>query len=126
MIGSFLCVGLGLFAIMSVFFGWSDIPTIIILLIGYFVGIPLQFQKTLPANELQRLSEGKIVTVLGKRFWIPIGIGVVIAIAAAFIMKYYFELSIGSTILLTLGFAAILTAFVSPEFKTVNEPERFG
>ena len=121
-----MCIGLGLIAIISVILGWSDIPTITFLLIGYFVGIPIQFQKTLPADELQRLSEGKIVAVLGKRFWIPILVGVLIAIIAAFTIKNYYELSIGSAVLLTLGIAAILTAFVSPRFKTVDEPERFG
>jgi len=128
LIGSFLCVGLGIIALIFAFIGATDVIAIVVLLTAYFVGIPIQFYKTLPADEARQLSEGRIISILGRRFWIPISLGVIAAIIAAFTMKNLYDLSTGSTILVALGVAAILTAFVSPRFETVELPntDSFG
>ena len=126
LIGSFLCVLIGVVALICAFTEIADIPVILTVLIAYFIGIPLQFYKTLPDEDASLLSSGQIIAIMGRRFWGLIALGVVSAIALTFVIRANYHQSISSSILTCLGMTAILTAFVSPKYKRIDEPEGFG
>jgi hypothetical protein len=102
------------------------LPTTTILLLLYFVGIPIQFSKSLPKRDVMMLANGRMFVTYDRGFWIRICFGVLISTVIA-IQIYKFDfMSLSSSTLIGLGLSAIFTAFVSPKVETLKDAEEFG
>ena len=126
LIGSILCVVLGVIGIFCGIFQTPAAPTIVILLLLYFIGIPIQFSKCLPESDARKLADGSMYATYDRRFWMRICLGFLTSVLAATIIYKKSYLPLGPSILVGLGLTAILTAFVSPNVEMLKDPDTFG
>lgn len=126
LIGSFLCVAIGVAAIICAIIQTPFKPTVFVLLILYFVGVPVQYTKCLPLEDVKRLANGDLYAEFGRAFWLRILLGLIMSSILAVWVYKSDHMSLGYSILFGLGCAAILTAFVSPDIKREREVEEFG
>ena len=125
LVNGFLYIGLGILLLASVFIGFADVPLIIVALLAAGVAIPLQFNRNLERNEARDLPQGKVVAIYGIRYWVIVGLALILAIIGTLVIHAFHALSDIGIFVASMGMAAIMMAFVNPKYEIKIDAERF-
>jgi len=120
-INGIILIGIGLLLLASVFLGFTDIPLIVIGLVIVSIGAPLQFNKSLSK---QGGWKWEFEEVYGLKYWIKFTLAMIVSIICAlFTLAHHDPTNIGAVVI-GMGFAAIMMAFVNPRYVRKDLPAK--
>jgi len=127
LVGSWFAVILGLVAMTLGLMTDASWLTIIIMVCLYFIG-PVTLSFWILSLE-EQLNLETLEVSYSLRYWIPLSLGIVIGIGLGIFCYVKIGTDLASSILVSLGSMAVLTAFVSPKYneKTrLDNADEFG